>query len=161
MSSQTARLQISATVSIVPDAPISGSIGPSISIDRQLTPGSGSGKADQCYRVDATMASGETDTYNLLAAGALKTPLNETVDLDEVKGIVVTCNTGSVKVCGSASNSLTCFSGDGGGIVLTAGQSLALDLGAGGTAVGSAGSFDVREAAAAAATYSLLVIGAT
>ena len=162
-TSLTSRLQIVATGNLQPDSPNTGSVLAQITSDLQLTPGSGSGKADQVYRVNGSLSSSGADTYNVLAAGALKTPLNETVDLDEVKAIVVKCLTGTVNVEAAASNGLACFTGAGEGVKLAAGQTLALSLGAAGTAVGTAGSLTVAEAGspAAAATYELLIIGST
>ena len=162
-TSLTSRLQISATGSLQPDSPNTGSVLAQIVADLQLTPGSGAGKADQVYRVNGSLSSSGSDTYNVLAAGGLKSPLNETIDLDEVKVIVVKCLTGTVNVEAAASNGLGCFTGAGEGVKLAAGQIFALGLGSGGVAVGSAGSLTVAEAGspAAAATYELLIIGST
>lgn len=162
-TSQTSRVQISATASIQPSTPNTGAILAAITADLQLTPGSGAGKADQAYRVDGSLTASGSDTYNVLAAGALKTPLGETVDLDEVKAVIVKCLTGTVNVEAAASNGLGCFTGAGEGVKLAAGQIFALGLGSGGVTVGSAGSLTVAEAGspAAAATYELLIIGST
>lgn len=162
-TSQTSRVQISATASIQPSTPNTGSILAAVTADLQLTPGTGSGKADQAYRVDGSLSSSGSATYNVLAAGSLTTPLGEAVDMDEVKAIIVKVLTGTVNVEAAASNGLACFTGAGEGVKLSAGQWVALGLGAGGVGVGTAGSLTVAEAGspAAAATYELLIIGST
>lgn len=122
--------------------------------------GSGSGYVDQGYRVVGSLAASGTVTYNLLAAGSLVGTDGTTVDLDEVMGIVVRCLTGSIAVTGVASG-LGCFTGADEGIKLSAGQSMALNFGASGLAVGANGSIKVTEpTTSAAATFDLTIVGA-
>jgi hypothetical protein len=122
--------------------------------------GQASGEVDQAYRVLGTLAASGTVTYNLLAAGALEDAFGNVVDLDEIKGMVITCLTGAIAVTGVASG-LTCFTGTDEGIKLAAGQTMALNFGAAGLSLSTNASIKVAETSTTlGATFELLLVGA-
>lgn len=128
---------------------------------RRWKAGGASGQIEAVYKRTRTVGSGATDSYNVLAAGALETPAGETIDLDELKAIVVKCTAGAIKVVGGTSNPVSCFTGSGQGVALSADQTFAMDLGPGGVDVTTNGTFEVVEtSASASATYELQFIGA-
>ena len=128
---------------------------------RRWTHGTASGQADRNYRrIDRTLAIGATDSYNLLAAGALTDPNGQAIDLDELKGLVLYCSDGEVNFEGPGALDLPLFKAPGNGIVLSAGQMVAFDLGAAGLTLGASASFDITETDGAGSTYSLILFGA-
>jgi hypothetical protein len=122
--------------------------------------GTGSGQVNRSYKVAGTLIASGTVNYNFLAAGALKDANGVTIDLDEVKALVVECVTGAIAVTGVASG-LACFTGTDEGVKLAAGQILAMSFGAAGLAVGAAGTIKIAETSTSAgATFLLHLIGA-
>lgn len=156
-------LRIIAQADLTPSSPITGAILAKLENatgGRYWTQGTATGNASQCYIADVTLTSGQTVNYNTLAAGALVDTGNATVDLDELKGLIVLCNTGAIRVEAPAANFIGIFADANGAVKLGAGQCMALDLGAGGLDVTTNGKFDITETAAAAATYSIMFWGA-
>jgi hypothetical protein len=131
---------------------------------RRWTTGTGTGKIGAAYRRLRTVASGATDSYDLLAAGSLVSPLGESIDLDELKGLALRVTSGSVKFQKPVSNGLGLFTTNNHGLLLsaTAGlRAIVLDLGPDGLDVTVNSKFDIVEATGAAtATYELALIGA-
>jgi hypothetical protein len=161
MSTSLASLvQIRGLAELSPASPLTGAVKGEIVAELRTTNGQGSGQADRAYFASRSLTSGQTHTYNVLAAGSLTDMLGQAVDLDEVKGIVVECLTGAIKVVGGASNGLAAFTGAGDGIALSAGQTIGLEFAAAGVTVGSNGTFEVTETASSTATYKILIIGA-
>lgn len=125
------------------------------------TDGTGSGQIGRVYHATGSLTASGTATLNLLAAGALKDRFNTTVDLDELKGIMIKCLTGQFSVAAAAANGLTCFTGASEGVKLAAGHTLAVDFGAAGLAIGSTGSLTLTETSTSAgATYEIILTGA-
>lgn len=128
---------------------------------QRWTNGTGSGKVDRVYHATGALVASASVTFNLLAAGALKDPNNVTVDLDELKGLVVKCLTGTFEVVAASANGLACFTGASEGIVLTAGQSFGINLGATGLVIGSNASLTLTELSTTlGATYEIELVGA-
>ena len=122
--------------------------------------GQGSGQVDANYRAALSLLASGTTTLNVLAAGGLLDAFGNTLDLDELKGLVVKCLTGSISITGVASG-LTCFTGVDEGIKLGAGQTFAINFGAAGLAVGAAGSIKISETSTTLpATYEIALVGA-
>ncbi len=65
---------------------------------RRWTNGTGLGKVGAAYKRIRTIGSGATDTYDLLAAGGLQTPLGRPIDLDELKALSLQVTSGDVSV---------------------------------------------------------------
>jgi hypothetical protein len=123
--------------------------------------GQASGEVDQAYRVLGTLAASGTVTYNLLAAGALEDAFGNVVDLDELKGFVVKCLTGAIKVTRASANGVPCFTSADEGAVLAAGHTFGFNFGPGGLALGSTASLTVTETSTTlGATFELLLVGA-
>ena len=106
----------------------------------------------------------DADSYDLLAAGSLLSPLGEAIDLDELKGLALRVTSGSIKFQKPGSNGLALFTSNNHGLLLsaTAGlRAIVLDLGPDGLDVTVNSKFDIVEATGAAtATYELALIGA-
>jgi hypothetical protein len=158
-------VQSSAVVEIIGqvDAPTPGlgSVLEKISLALRLANGQGSGQADCVYHELHSFAASGTVTLNTLAAGALKDRFNSTVDLDELKILVVVCLTGSIEVVGAASNPMGCFTASSEGVKLTAGQAHILLLGATGLAVTSNSQFTITETTTTlTASAEVMLIGA-
>lgn len=128
------------------------------------TEGRGSKNVDRVWRNagdSVTLGFGATDSYNLLAAGGLLDILGDTVDLDELKGIEITCLTGAIAFKAPAADFLPCFGAAGDLIKLAAGHTIGISFGAGGLSLSTSGKFDIIETSgAASATYCLEFIGA-
>lgn len=123
------------------------------------TDGQASGMVDRVYQADETLTSGQTVTYDALAAGSLKDVQGRAIDLDELKAFTLVCNTGAIKMVAPASNFLPLFGAAGDFLALSAGQTVALDFGAAGMSLGTSGKFNVVENAGGAATYSIMFAG--
>lgn len=165
------RVIVSILCDFLPTAPAEGPP-PRLSLNNgtdgaRLVNGTGSGQANQPYMrdrggVDADLLAGATDSYNVLAAGALVDMYGTAIDLDEVKALMVVCDLGAIKVVGGAANPLGCFTGAGEGFKLASGQSCLLDLGATGLTVGASGTFEITETTTAnPAQYRLILVGAS
>lgn len=125
---------------------------------RRWSQGTGSGQVDRPYMRTRSMTSGQTHSYNLLAAGSLTDALGQTIDGDELKGLVLKCLTGTIAMEAPASAFLGIFSDATDLINLSAGQAVAFDFGATGLDITSAASFDIVEKAASTATYELWLV---
>lgn len=153
-----ALLQIRALATVTATSPASGDVvlecvnAPG---GTRWTNGTGSGNVDRVLFRSETMASGETDSYNLLAAGGLTDIYGQAIDADELKGIIIKCLTGSISFKAPASNFLTCFGAAGDKIKLAATHCQAIDFGAAGLTLSTSASFDIAEEGSAAATYEL------
>lgn len=156
-------LRIVAQADLTPSSPITGAILARLENatgGRYWTQGTGTGNASQCYLADVTLSSGQTVNYNTLAAGALLDTGGATVDLDELKGLIVLCNTGAIKIDATAANFIGIFADASDLIKIGAGQCVAFDFGPGGLDVTTNSKWDIVETASAAATYSIIFWGA-
>jgi hypothetical protein len=112
----------------------------------------------------ATIGSGATDTYDLLAAGGLIGPLGELIDLDELKGLALRVTSGEVKFIRHGANGLAMFTSNNEGLQLkSAGglRAVVLDFGPDGLDVTTDSKFEIVETSGlASATYELAFIGA-
>lgn len=162
MSTLSARLMVKATADLQPDAPYSQAIGhvlENATGGRGWKQGTGSGQVDRVYQVSGSLSSGATDSYDLLAAGGLTDVLNQAIDADELKALVLKCETGTIEMTGDPTNPIGIFKAGGDGINLAAGSSVAFDMGAAGMDVTTDSKFDITEATSAGpATYSLWLI---
>jgi hypothetical protein len=162
MSTLSARLHIEARADLTPAAPYAQSVGHTLENETGgagWRNGTGSGQVDRVYMVSGSLSSGATDAYNLLAAGALTDVLGQAIDADELKGIVLKCDTGSIEMTAAASNGIGLFKAASDGINIPTGATVAWSLGAGGLDVTTDASFNVTEATSgAAATYTLWLI---
>ncbi len=125
---------------------------------RRWKDGQDSGEVDRVYMADGVLGAGATDAYDLLAAGALKDVYSQTIDADELKGIVVRCETGGIDFRGAAANGLGIFTAASQGIALIAGQSIGIDLGAAGINVETNSKFEIFESDGGGSTYTLWLI---
>jgi hypothetical protein len=131
---------------------------------RRWTNGTGSGKVGAAYKRIRTIGSGATDTYDLLAAGSLQTPLGRPIDLDELKALSLKVTSGEVKIIKHGTNGLDIFTSNNEGFQLKAAgglRAVVLDMGPDGLDVSSNSRFEVVETSgAASATYEIAFIGA-
>lgn len=158
----SARLLISLRGVTVPASPVEGEASRTLENGNggaRWTDGQASGQVDRVYQSDEALTSGQTVTYDLLAAGSLKDMQGRAVDLDEIKAFELVCVTGAIKLVAPASNFIPLFGAAGDFLALSAGQTLALDFGAGGLSLGTSGKFNVVENAGGAATYSIMFAG--
>jgi len=156
-------LRIIAQADLTPSSPITGAILAKLENatgGRFWTQGTSTGNADRVYLADVTLTSGQTVNYNTLAAGSLTDIAGQAIDLDELKGLIVLCNTGAIKIDAPAANFIGIFADANGAIKLGAGNCAAFDLGAGGLNVATDSKWDITETASAAATYSIMFWGA-
>ena len=123
--------------------------------------GTASGEADRGHLASATLGASATDSYNVLAAGAIVDIYGQTIDLDALKGIVLKCITGSITFEAPASNGLGLFKAASDGLTLAAGQTLGVDFGPAGLDVTTDSKFDIRDSGGAGATYKIWFVGAT
>lgn len=164
MSTMTgARLHILADAILTPALPETGAIRHLLENaggGRRWTDGQSSGEADTVYFRDRDdLAASGKDSYDLLAAGALVDVFGATIDIDELKALVLVVDSGSVRIKAPAADYLPIFGGAGEYVLVS--TSLALDFGAGGLPLGSSSKFDIEETTGTAtASYRLLIIGA-
>jgi|TARA_Y100000310_G_C20641918_1_gene794435 hypothetical protein len=125
---------------------------------RRWKQGTGSGQVDRAYMADGSLGAGATDDYNLLAAGSLVDVYNQAIDADELKGVVIRCETGEIEFRGDAANALSMFTNASEGITLAAGQSAGFDLGAAGIDVTTDSKFEVFDSDGGGSTYTLWLI---
>ena len=163
MSTSSAQLIISLQGAQAPAAPVNGGLDRSVnngSGGARWTNGPASGQINRVYQTDGTLAAAATDSYNVITAGALKDLLGATLNLVQLKGLVLTCLTGSIKLMAPAANFLSVFEAASHGVNLTAGQTIGFDLGALGITVSTNGKFDITDTfGGAGSTYSLELIG--
>lgn len=162
MSTLSARLHILASADLTPAAPQSKPIGHKIENangGQGWRNGTGSGQVDRVYHISGSLSSGATDAYDLLAAGSLTDILNQAIDADELKGLVLKCVTGAIEMTANATNGIGLFKAASDGINLSAGDTVAFSLGAAGLDVTTDSKFNITEATSgAAATYELWLI---
>ncbi len=128
---------------------------------RRWTDGNASGQVNRVYRKTGSLGAGATDSYNTLAAGALTDVYGQTIDLDELKGLVIVPLTGSIRLEAPAANFIGIFN-DATDLLNVPAGGLAFDFGAAGLDVTVNSKFDITETTGAAtATYELWFIGAT
>jgi hypothetical protein len=77
---------------------------------RRFSNGTGSGKIGKWYKAVLAFTSGQTKSYDLLAAGSLTTPDGVAIDADELKVMVIQCDTGEFQLAAPAANFLAIFS---------------------------------------------------
>lgn len=156
-----AALSFELLATVDPPAPATGPITERLALTRRWTNGQGSGMVDRTYHATGTLTASGTVTLNLLAAGALKDRFNNTVDLDELKAIAVTCTSGAIKVIRAASNGVAMFTAAGEGAPLATDHGFAFTFGAAGLSLGSNASITITETSGTAgATYEIILTGA-
>lgn len=156
-------LRIIAQADLTPYSPMTGAILARLENatgGRFWTQGTSTGNADRVFLAERTLTAGQTDNYNTLAAGALTDIYGQAIDLDELKGLIVLCSTGAIKIDAPAANFVGIFADASDVIKLGAGNCIAFDFGPGGLDVATNSKFDITETAAAAATYSIMFWGA-
>ena len=161
MSTLSARLRIEGQADLEPDSPHSQTIGHELENapgGRGWRQGIDRGEVDRVYLEAHTLSSGTSKVYDLKAAGALKDVLGQTIDADELKGLVIRCAVGQVTVDGSASGTIPFFETNNHGIVLSAGQTMGVDFGSGGLDVTTASNLRVTETGSTASSYTLWFI---
>ena len=103
-----------------------------------------------------------THELNLLAAGALEDAFGRTVDMDELKAIVIRNNiAGNLEVGGSAANSIGLFADDTDKLVLPTTAIIAVGLGATGIDVTTDSKLKFENKHTAAGTVDVLLVGAS
>jgi hypothetical protein len=161
-----ARIMIEATSTPAANA---GKSGPRLSLLENATggtywtSGNASGQADTIYNPGLkTLAAAATDSYNTLAAGALTDIEGATVDLDELKCIVVRCVSGAIKIDAPAANYMGFFGTATDYVPLGAGQTWAMDFGPGGLNVTVNSKFDIVDTnGGSGSTYYIEMVGAS
>lgn len=164
-SNLSAHLVISILTGLVPPAPDEGpGIGDSLNngtTGERWTEGQASGNVDRVYRRSATLAAAATHSYNTLAAGSLKDPLQQAIDLDELKGFVLKCTSGAIKLVATAGTPIGLFGAAGDLINIPAGGCFAFSWGATGLNVATNALFEITDTAGGAGSvYELMFIGA-
>lgn len=96
---------------------------------QRWTAGTGSGEVDRPFMYEGALAAAATDSYDLVAAGALEDIFGQAIDADELKGIVVECVTGQIEFRAPAANGLSIFTAVSEGLQLEAGHMVGFDLG--------------------------------
>jgi len=162
-STLSARLLILAQSSQIPDSTVlTGAREISLSNGtegQRWTQGTGSGQVDRQYYRDGSLGAGAIDGYNLLGPGGLKDIDGQLIDADEIKGIRLEVLTGIISFAGAPADHLPCFTDAGKGLKLAAGQTIGIDFGAAGLALGASGKFDIKELSiTAGATYRLWLV---
>ncbi len=160
-TSAAALIRILGSATLSADSPYSGPVSAELENNtngRRFKNGTGSGQVDRVYQVDGTLGAGATDDYDLLAAGSLTDVYGQAIDADELKAIVIKCNTGEVSFQGNASNQLSLFTSASQGIVLGAGATAGFDLGAAGIDVTTNSKFEILDSDGGGSTYSLWLI---
>jgi len=164
MSTLAVALTLDLKSTLIPSSPYTGQTVADLnngSTGARWTNGTGSAQCDRIYKKSGTLAASATDTLNLLAAGSLTDALGQAIDLDELKVVMVKCLTGSIKFVRAASNGAALFTAAGEGINLAAGQSVAVDLGAGGLSLSTNASLSITDTAGGSgSTYELVLAGA-
>ena len=118
------------------------------------TYGTGSGKVNQIHVDEVSVGSGATKNYNTLAAGAHLDVFGNTIDLDELKGLIIVPLTGSIRIDAPAANILAIFSDATDVINLASAGVFCMTWGAAGIDVTTNSTFDITETTSAAvATY--------
>lgn len=161
MSTLAARLEIAALADLSPDAPHSQTIGHTVENapgGRGWRQGTGSGEVDRVYLETHTLTTGGSKVYDLSLAGGLTDVLGQTIDADELKGLALKCTAGEVTFDGWASGSIDFFEDNNHGVVLKAGQTLAVDFGADGLDVTTDSNFRITESGSTSSSYTLWLI---
>jgi|TARA_Y100000034_G_scaffold119215_1_gene160755 hypothetical protein len=134
MTTASARLVVDLASAMEPDAPLSGPIRGNLNNANKgtaWTDGGGSGQIEQAFEQNYTIGAAATQAFNTLAAGALTDLAGDTVDLDELKYLVIKVNTGTVELTAPGANFIGLFKAAADALVLPVGT-YAFDLGAAG-----------------------------
>ena len=158
----SAMLHIDAKASVTATSPHAGDVREDLENatgGTRWTQGTGSGQVGKVYRKTGSLIAGGTDSYNLLAAGALEDVYGQSIDADELKGLVIKVTSGAIKIDAPAANFLPIFADASDVIKLQNGCTIAFDWGAAGLSLGSDAKFDIVESTGAAtATYELWLV---
>lgn len=154
-----AMLQIRAVATVTATSPAAGDVVlecVNAAGGTRWTNGTGSGNVDRAFFVSDSVAASATDSYNLLAAGSHEDIYNQAIDADELKGLMVKCLTGSIKVVAPAGTPIGMFLAAADGINLSAGHCFAIDFGATGLTVSTNSLFEITDTAGGSgSTYEL------
>lgn len=126
---------------------------------RRWSNGTGSGKVGKLYKAVLAFTSGETKSYDLLAAGSLTTPDGQSIDANELKFLGLKCTSGEFKFVGTATNQLGVFTAPSEGLQLKATgglRCLPLDFGPDGLDVTTNSQFALTETGSSTAAGELI-----
>ena len=161
-TSLSAMLHIEAKATLTATTPHTGDVREDLenaSGGTRWTQGTASGQVGKVYRKNGSLSAGATDSFNLLAAGALEDVYGQTIDADELKGLVIKVTSGAVTLNAPAADFLPIFADASDLIKLQNGTTMAFDWGAGGLSLGTSAKFDLTETTGAAtATYELWLV---
>lgn len=131
-----------------------------VSGGRRWSDGTGTDQVDRIYKVDGVVGAGATVSYDLLAAGALKDIFGQAIDADELKALVIRCETGEIEFRGPAANGISLFTAASEGIKLAPTHVAAFDLGSDGieVQVSTLSKFDVFDLDGGGSTYTLWLV---
>ena len=149
-TSASASMLIQVQAAVVGSSPVLGTLQGDMSngaTGARWTQGTGSGNIDRVFRKNYTIAAAGTQSFNTLAAGSLTDIHAQAIDLDEIKGLMIKCVTGAIKVDAPATGFMGFFGSATDFIVLAAGQTLALEFGATGLDVTTNSKFDLIDTA--------------
>jgi hypothetical protein len=163
-TTSSASLDLALRLLLAPDTDADGREGPikadTVQSDRWVQ-GTASGQVDRPYKRVRSIGAGSTDSYNTLAAGALRDIDGQIIDLDEMKALVLRCLTGSIRLVASAGTPIDLFAAAGDGLNISAGHAIAVSFGAEGLDVTVNSLFEITETTGAAtASYELSFVGA-
>lgn len=139
-------LRIEAIAELTATTPHTGSVVDALnngSAGERWTDGQGSAQCDRVYRASVTLAAAGSVSYNLLAAGGLTDAFGQAIDLDELKGLVIKCTSGLIKIDAPAANFLTIFADASDLFRIANGATFAMSWGAAGLDVTSSSKFDI------------------
>ena len=137
--------------------PYDGSIPATIDVDRRWKDGDGSGEINRVYKVAVSLAGGPTTLALDFGDGSLEDVFGVAISGDELKALMVQCVTGEITVMAGAATGLDCFTGAQEGVVLSAGQTFVLDLGASGLDISTNAHLELLDGGAAATGYIMVI----
>jgi len=137
--------------------PYDGSIPATLDVDRRWKDGDGSGEVNRVYKVAISLAGGPTTLAIDFGDGSIEDVFGVAIAGDELKALMVQCVTGQITVMAGAATGLDCFTGAQEGVVLTAGQAMAIDLGAAGLDISTNAHLELLDGGAVATGYLMAV----
>jgi hypothetical protein len=107
--------------------------------------GTGSGQADRVYYAEFSFTSGQTRSFDLLAAGSLVDILGQAIDADELKAMAIIPTSGSLRLEAPATGFISLFS-DATDLLNLPSRATFFDFGNTGIDVTTNSKFDITEA---------------
>jgi hypothetical protein len=143
------------------NTPHTGSVIESLTETQRTTDGTGSAQADRVFRRSGVLAAAASHSYNTLAAGGLTDAYGQAIDLDELKGIMVKCTSGAIKIDAPAANFAGFFGTASDFVPVANGACWSMMFGATGLDVTVNSKFDIIDTAGGAgSTYEIIFWGA-